>query len=182
MQLPPHNEGETDMVRKAEYTAEKHKLFIDALSVGLKQRDAAAYAGIAWSTWCDWRRRVLKGDRFHAGVASLVDEHEQAAARGHAAVLAQLRKHSVKDTKAAVFLAQRRDEQDSRRLHREKMRAEIAFLKARTEALDGVKAALAGATDEELAMVASIIERSRKRGLSQSNQDRAGTTDEGDGT
>ena len=68
------------------------------------------------------------------------------------------------------------------RLTRDKTRAETAFLKARTEALDGVKAALAGATDEELAMVASIIERSRKRGLSQSNQDRAGTTDEGDGT
>lgn len=171
------------MASRIEYTTEKHKLFIDALSVGLKQRDAAAYAGIAWSTWCDWRRRVLKGDRFHPGVAKLVDEHEQAAARGHAAVLAQLRKHSTKDTKAAVFLAQRRDEQDSRRLQREKMRAEIALLKARTEAIDGVKTALVGATDEELATVAAILERARRRGgPTQSDQERASAADESDGS
>ena len=169
------------MAARIEYTAEKHKLFIDALSVGLRQRDAAAYAGIAWSTWCDWRRRVAKGDRFHDGVAKLVDEHEQAAARGHAAVLAQLRKHSTKDTKAAVFLAQRRDEQDSRRLHREKLRAEIAFLKARTEAISGLSSALQGATDEELATVAAIIERARRRGgPTPSNQERASAADEGD--
>lgn len=167
------------MTRRSEYKVEKHRLFIDALGVGLTQRDAAAYAGISWSTWCEWRRRIIDGDRFHPGVAALVDEHEQAVARGHAAILAQLRKHSVKDTKAAVYLATRRDEQPERRLRRDKIRAEIEFLKARTEALHGIEQALAGATDDELATVQAILERAKRRGNrpSASDQDRDGATE-----
>jgi hypothetical protein len=152
------------MARQTEYDAKKHKLLIDALTVGLTQREACEYAGFCWSTWCLWRKRVASGDRFHPGVVELVEECEQAIARGHAAVLAQLRKHSAKDTKAAVYLATRRDETQERRLRREKIRAEIDFLKARTNALDGISKVLANATDEELAVVSQVIERARARG------------------
>lgn len=50
------------------------------------------------------------------------------------------------------------------RLTRDKTRAETAFLKARTEALSGLSSALQGATDEELAIMANILERARTRG------------------
>ena len=66
-------------------------------------------------------------------------------------------------------------------LSRNKTRAEIAFLKARTEAISGLSSALQGATDEELATVAAIIERARRRGgPTPSDQERASATDEGD--
>lgn len=52
------------------------------------------------------------------------------------------------------------------RLTRERTRAEIEFLKARTAAIDGLASALAGATDEELATVQTILDRAKKRGLS----------------
>ncbi len=50
------------------------------------------------------------------------------------------------------------------RLTRDKTRAEIDFLKARTNALDGISKVLANATDEELAVVSQVIERARARG------------------
>lgn len=73
------------------------------------------------------------------------------------------------------------DRKRQSRLTRDKTRAEIAFLKARTEAISGLSSALQGATDEELATVAAIIERARRRGgPTPSNQERASAADEGD--
>lgn len=127
------------MVRKAEYTGDKHKLFLDALSIGSSLREACDYAGIKWSTWSDWRRRVVvEGDRFNEGIAQLVDEHVQAMERGRAALLAQLRKHSAKDWRAAAYLVDRRDGRTERalriataraRLEREQAEIELARLK-----------------------------------------------------
>ena len=69
------------------------------------------------------------------------------------------------------------------RLTRDKTRAETALLKARTEAISGLSSALQGATDEELAMVATILERARRRGgPTSSNQERASAADESDGS
>lgn len=75
------------------------------------------------------------------------------------------------------------DRKRQSRLTRDKTRAEIAFLKARTEAISGLSSALQGATDEELATVAAIIERARRRGgPTPSDQERASAADEGDGS
>lgn len=75
------------------------------------------------------------------------------------------------------------DRKRQSRLTRDKTRAEIAFLRARTEAISGLSSALQGATDEELATVAAIIERARRRGgPTPSDQERASASDEGDGS
>lgn len=133
------------MAKKTEYTVEKHKLFIDALSIGSSLREACDYAGLSWRTWCEWRQRVAADDRFHAGVASLVDEHEQAMERGRAALLAQLRQHAKKDWRAAAFLVGRRDDQQERRLRvaaarvrldREKAELQLAALKIAAGGVD----------------------------------------------
>ena len=168
------------MVRKAEYTTDKHKLFLDALSIGSSLREACDYAGIKWSTWSDWRRRVVvEGDRFNDGIAQLVDEHVQAMERGRAALLAQLRKHSAKDWRAAAYLVDRRDGMTERRLRRDKVRSEIALNVERAKAIRGLDQALAGATDEELATVQTILERAKRRGggSTQGDRDGAGTTE-----
>lgn len=171
------------MSRSPAYSAAIHKSFLDALSVGMTCKEAAHFAGLAWPTWCEWKRRILAGDRFHSGIAKLVDEHEQAIARGTAANLATLRKHAEKDSRAAIFLTQRRDDLPERKLRREKARAETALIKARTEAISGLSSALQGATDEELATVAAILERARRRGgPTSSNQERASAADESDGS
>ena len=127
------------MARKSEYTSEKHRLFIDALSIGSSLREACDYANIKWRTWCSWKQRVLtEDDQFHPGVTALVEEHEQAMERGRAALLAQLRQHSKKEWRAAAYLVDRRDEAQERalrvkiarvQLDKEKAELELARLK-----------------------------------------------------
>jgi len=160
------------MAKKTEYTVEKHKLFIDALSIGSSLREACDYAGLSWRTWCEWRQRVAADDRFHAGVASLVDEHEQAMERGRAALLAQLRQHAKKDWRAAAFLVGRRDDQQERRLRvaaarvrldREKAELQLAALKIAAGGVErhevaGVSPELAAAAAREVFGSPSALE------------------------
>lgn len=152
---------------------------IDALHTGATVREAVAYAGVEWQTWCKWRSRVLSGDKFNAGVVALVGEYEQAAARGTAALLAQIKQHAAEDFRAAAFLITRRDEMPERRLRRDKVRSEIALNVERAKAIRGLDQALAGATDEELATVQTILERAKRRGggSTQGDRDRAGATE-----
>lgn len=106
------------------YTPQLHSLLVDALRAGNSLRDACEYAGLKWVTFMAWRRRVLKGDRFHEGVVALIDSYEQAAAQGTAALIARLNVHSKKDPKSAMYLISRRDEQEERRERVRKLRAE----------------------------------------------------------
>lgn len=134
------------MAKPTEYTVQKHKLFIDALSIGSSLREACDYAGIKWRTWCSWKQRVLtEGDQFHPGVVTLVEEHEQAMERGRAALLAQLRQHSKKEWRAAAYLVDRRDEARERairvktarvRLDKERAELELARLKIAAGGVD----------------------------------------------
>lgn len=133
------------MAKKTEYTARKHQLFLDALSIGSSLREACDYAGLHWRTWCEWKARILADDRFHPGVADLVDEHEQAMERGRAALLAQLRKHSAKDWRAAAYLVDRRDGMTERairiataraKLEREKAELQLVALKIAAGGVD----------------------------------------------
>lgn len=101
-----------------------HKRVCDALRAGNSLRTAVAYAGIEWVTWCKWRRRVKSGDRFHDGVAALVDEYERAMAEGTAALVAQINLHAKEDFRAAQFLVERRDEHAEREERVKKLRAE----------------------------------------------------------
>lgn len=141
------------MVRKAEYTTDKHKLFLDALSIGSSLREACDYAGIKWSTWSDWRRRVVvEGDRFNDGIARLVDEHVQAMERGRAALLAQLRKHSAKDWRAAAYLVDRRDGMTERAIRIATARAKLEREKAELQ-LAALKIAAGGVERHEVAVV-----------------------------
>lgn len=144
------------MAKKTEYTVEKHKLFIDALSIGSSLREACDYAGLSWRTWCEWRQRVAADDRFHAGVASLVDEHEQAMERGRAALLAQLRQHAKKDWRAAAFLVGRRDEQQERRLRVAAARVRLDREKAELQ-LAALKIAAGGIEKHEHSLTASVV-------------------------
>lgn len=166
------------MARKSEYTSEKHRLFIDALSIGSSLREACDYAGIKWRTWCSWKQRVLtEGDQFHPDVVTLVEEHEQAMERGRAALLAQLRQHSKKEWRAAAYLVDRRDEARERalrvktarvRLDKERAELELARLKiaaggvekhevtvAVSDARTALAAALAGGVGETVSAAAS---------------------------
>lgn len=121
------------MSRKTAYTPKIHSDLIDALRAGCTLREACAHAGLQWDTWTKWRARVRKGDRFHDGVAALVDEYEQAAGQGTAALIATIRTHGKKDFRAAAFLVTRRDELVQRRLNREKLRAEIELKRTEIE-------------------------------------------------
>ena len=140
------------MGRNTVYSPEKHRLMIDALHTGATVREAVAYAGVEWQTWCKWRSRVLSGDKFNAGVVALVGEYEQAAARGTAALLAQIKQHAAEDFRAAAFLITRRDEMPERRLRRDKVRAEIALKRKEIE-LAELKIAAGGVERHEVAVV-----------------------------
>lgn len=140
------------MAKKTEYTVKKHQLFLDALSIGSSLREACDYAGLRWRTWCEWKARILADDRFHPGVADLVDEHEQAMERGRAALLAQLRKHSAKDWRAAAYLVDRRDGMTERAIRIATARAKLEREKAELQ-LAALKIAAGGVERHEVAVV-----------------------------
>ena len=142
------------MAKKTEYTVKKHQLFLDALSIGSSLREACDYAGLRWRTWCEWKARILADDRFHPGVADLVDEHEQAMERGRAALLAQLRKHSAKDWRAAAYLVDRRDGMTERAIRIATARAKLEREKAELQ-LAALKIAAGGIEKHEVTVAAS---------------------------
>lgn len=131
------------MPHPVEYTAQLHRELINGLTIGLTQREACARAGLPWSTWCKWRKRIRERDHFHDGVKALVEESKKAVAAGTAANLALVRSHAdgqqtKGDPRAAMYLVTRRDEHDERVARRRKakadaLRAELALERERLE-------------------------------------------------
>lgn len=156
------------MAPPVEYTAELHRELIAGLTIGLTQREACSRAGLAWSTWCKWRKRMRARDFFHEGVRALVEEAPRAIAAGTAANLALVRNHAdgkqaKGDPRAAMYLVTRRDETEERIARRRKAKADAQLAELKLE-IARRSNGLANATDEELAQLETLLSEIRRRG------------------
>jgi len=96
------------MPRPFALTREKRDKMLVALRAGALYRDAAESAGIPWSTWTDWSRRVRDGECSDPDVLALVTAAREAYASTNVGLAASVAKASQKDWRAAAWLAEHR--------------------------------------------------------------------------
>ncbi len=152
------------MAKHTAYSTEIAHALLSALRIGCSERDACLGAGLPWRTWCNWKRDVRADTCRDANIVALVDEVPRAAAQGRNAIAAKINKLAGKDYRAGAWLLEWHEKHAERRARLKLLEAEIKLARLKLEATDGLSKTLANATDEELSIVVSVIERARSRG------------------
>lgn len=122
------------MGRETIYTEALHQALLATIRGGATERVACEASGISWNTWSEWKRRIRKGDRFHDGIAALIDDVPQAVALRDARITAQLKKHAERDYRAAVWLLERDEKRRERTSRLKLLEAEIELARLKIKA------------------------------------------------
>lgn len=121
------------MGRAHAITREKRDRLLNALRAGALYRDAAESAGIPWSTWTDWSRRVREGTCDDDDVVALVADARAAYAQTNVGLKATVAKAATKDWRAAAWLAEHRGGDPKARADARRARYEADIAKHRAE-------------------------------------------------
>lgn len=143
--------------------------FLAALTQGASTLECCKISGISYRGFCAWRAADRRGTLTSREVEKFLRVVERTEAEGTAVLIGGVRLAARADWRAAAWLIDRRDRKGALLAAQQRARAEATLLpqllQARIDALTGAGAALAGATDDELAQVATVLETVRRRRL-----------------
>jgi hypothetical protein len=130
---------------------EMRATLLGALSHGSTYRSACGAAGIAWSTWMDWSRKVRAGTCDDPDVEALVIDARKAFEAANVALATSIHVATADDWKAAAWLLQHR-QGDPKARHDEKRaryEAEVAKNRAAGTHVENVRN-VSDLTDDEI--------------------------------